>query len=122
MLQSGLSRDLFEAWCEDEVNTIIICDFAVQVRRFFFWGGGNLEARGLWGWSAGCAGSGAARAARARRRRAALLLCSASRPTDEPALPALPFPQGTLAREILSNPTTVLTKAGVKVLGGWGWE
>jgi cleavage and polyadenylation specificity factor subunit 3 len=32
MLQSGLSRDLFEAWCEDERNAVIICDFAVQVR------------------------------------------------------------------------------------------
>lgn len=31
MLQSGLSRDMFEAWCEDERNAIIICDFAVQV-------------------------------------------------------------------------------------------
>lgn len=31
MLQSGLSRDLFEAWCEDDRNAIIICDFAVQV-------------------------------------------------------------------------------------------
>jgi len=31
MLQSGLSRDLFEGWCEDEKNAVIICDFAVQV-------------------------------------------------------------------------------------------
>jgi cleavage and polyadenylation specificity factor subunit 3 len=23
-------RDLFETWCEDERNTVIICDFAVQ--------------------------------------------------------------------------------------------
>jgi cleavage and polyadenylation specificity factor subunit 3 len=30
MLQSGLSRDLFEAWCEDPRNGIIIADFAVQ--------------------------------------------------------------------------------------------
>lgn len=30
MLQSGVSRELFEAWCEDERNTVIICDFAVQ--------------------------------------------------------------------------------------------
>ncbi|KIZ07536.1 Cleavage and polyadenylation specificity factor subunit 3 [Monoraphidium neglectum] len=52
MLQSGLSRDLFEQWCENERNAVIICDFAVQ---------------------------------------------------------------GTLARDILSNPTTVLTKAGVRV-------
>jgi hypothetical protein len=32
MLQSGLSRELFEAWCEDHRNGIIIADFAVQVR------------------------------------------------------------------------------------------
>ncbi len=31
-LQSGASRDFFEAWCEDARNTCIICDFAVQVR------------------------------------------------------------------------------------------
>jgi Cft2 family RNA processing exonuclease len=30
MLQSGLSRDLFEAWCESSQNTVIIADFAVQ--------------------------------------------------------------------------------------------
>ncbi|KAF6258928.1 beta-lactamase-like protein [Scenedesmus sp. NREL 46B-D3] len=30
MLQSGLSRDLFEAWCENSHNTVIIADFAVQ--------------------------------------------------------------------------------------------
>jgi len=30
MLQSGLSRDLFEAWCEDPRNALIIADFAVQ--------------------------------------------------------------------------------------------
>ncbi|KAF8069419.1 CPSF73-I [Scenedesmus sp. PABB004] len=30
MLQSGLSRDLFEAWCESPANTVIIADFAVQ--------------------------------------------------------------------------------------------
>lgn len=30
MLQSGLSRDLFEAWCEDPRNGVIIADFAVQ--------------------------------------------------------------------------------------------
>ena len=30
MLQSGLSRDLFEAWCEEPNNTVIIADFAVQ--------------------------------------------------------------------------------------------
>lgn len=31
-LQSGASRDFFEAWCEDARNACIICDFAVQVR------------------------------------------------------------------------------------------
>jgi Cft2 family RNA processing exonuclease len=31
-LQSGVSRDAFEAWCEDKRNTVIIVDFAVQVR------------------------------------------------------------------------------------------
>ncbi|CAL8460817.1 g348 [Coccomyxa elongata] len=30
MLQSGLSRELFDAWCEDKRNGIIIADFAVQ--------------------------------------------------------------------------------------------
>uniref|UniRef100_A0A7R9Y201 Cleavage and polyadenylation specificity factor subunit 3 n=1 Tax=Prasinoderma coloniale TaxID=156133 RepID=A0A7R9Y201_9VIRI len=30
MLQSGLSRELFEAWCEDKRNGVIIADFAVQ--------------------------------------------------------------------------------------------
>ncbi len=30
MLQSGLSRELFDAWCEDRRNGIIIADFAVQ--------------------------------------------------------------------------------------------
>jgi len=30
MLQSGLSRELFEAWCEDPKNGVIIADFAVQ--------------------------------------------------------------------------------------------
>lgn len=29
-LQAGLSRELFDAWCEDARNGIIICDFAVQ--------------------------------------------------------------------------------------------
>ncbi|GIL46993.1 hypothetical protein Vafri_3840 [Volvox africanus] len=29
-LQSGASRDFFEAWCEDARNACIICDFAVQ--------------------------------------------------------------------------------------------
>ena len=29
MLQSGLSRELFEAWCGDARNTVIIADFAV---------------------------------------------------------------------------------------------
>lgn len=52
MLQSGLSRALFEAWCESPANTIIIADFAVQ---------------------------------------------------------------GTLARDILSSPTHVVSSAGVKV-------
>lgn len=52
MLQSGLSRDLFDMWCEDERNAIIIADFAVQ---------------------------------------------------------------GTLAREVLSAPSYVSTKAGVRV-------
>ncbi|GAX76938.1 hypothetical protein CEUSTIGMA_g4385.t1 [Chlamydomonas eustigma] len=50
-LQSGASRDIFEAWCEDERNAVIICDFAVQ---------------------------------------------------------------GTLAREILAGPTSILSKTGVK--------
>ena len=31
MLQTGLSRELFEAWCEDSDNGVIIADFAVQV-------------------------------------------------------------------------------------------
>ena len=30
MLQSGLSRELFEAWCGDATNGVIIADFAVQ--------------------------------------------------------------------------------------------
>ena len=30
MLQSGLSRELFEAWCGDAANGVIIADFAVQ--------------------------------------------------------------------------------------------
>jgi Cft2 family RNA processing exonuclease len=30
MLQSGFSRDLFEAWCESPANTTLIVDFAVQ--------------------------------------------------------------------------------------------
>mmetsp|Transcript_56 Transcript_56/g.178 ORF Transcript_56/g.178 Transcript_56/m.178 type:complete len:612 (-) Transcript_56:1110-2945(-) len=30
MLQSGLSRDLFEAWCDNPANGVIIADFAVQ--------------------------------------------------------------------------------------------
>ncbi|KAK9801371.1 hypothetical protein WJX73_002407 [Symbiochloris irregularis] len=30
MLQAGLSRELFDAWCEDSRNGIIIADFAVQ--------------------------------------------------------------------------------------------
>lgn len=29
MLQSGLSRDLFDAWCEDSRNGVVIADFAV---------------------------------------------------------------------------------------------
>lgn len=29
-LQSGTSRDFFEAWCEDARSACIICDFAVQ--------------------------------------------------------------------------------------------
>ena len=31
MLQTGLSRELFEAWCEDPRNGVVIADFAVQV-------------------------------------------------------------------------------------------
>ncbi len=30
-LQSGTSREVFETWCDDRRNTVIICDFAVQV-------------------------------------------------------------------------------------------
>ena len=30
VLQSGLSRELFDAWCEDRRNGVIIADFAVQ--------------------------------------------------------------------------------------------
>jgi cleavage and polyadenylation specificity factor subunit 3 len=52
MLQSGVSRDLFEAWCGDEKNCVVIADFAVQ---------------------------------------------------------------GTLARDILTNPSDVMTRAGAKV-------
>jgi cleavage and polyadenylation specificity factor subunit 3 len=52
MLQSGVSRDLFEAWCGDDKNCVIIADFAVQ---------------------------------------------------------------GTLARDILTNPSDVMTRAGAKV-------
>jgi cleavage and polyadenylation specificity factor subunit 3 len=52
MLQSGVSRDLFEAWCGDPKNCVIIADFAVQ---------------------------------------------------------------GTLARDILTNPSEVMTRAGAKV-------
>jgi cleavage and polyadenylation specificity factor subunit 3 len=39
MLQSGLSRELFEAWCEDARNGVVIADFAVQVRNngILFW-------------------------------------------------------------------------------------
>lgn len=51
-LPAGLSRDLFESWCEDSRNTVIIADFAVQ---------------------------------------------------------------GTLAREILQHPPTVMSKAGIKL-------
>ena len=29
-MQAGLSRELFDAWCEDARNGIIIADFAVQ--------------------------------------------------------------------------------------------
>lgn len=52
MLQSGVSRELFEAWCSEERNCVIIADFAVQ---------------------------------------------------------------GTLARDILTNPSEVVTRAGAKV-------
>ena len=30
MLQSGVSRELFETWCTDSRNGIIVCDFAVE--------------------------------------------------------------------------------------------
>jgi len=30
MLQSGVSRELFETWCSDSRNGIIVCDFAVE--------------------------------------------------------------------------------------------
>ena len=30
MLQSGMSRELFENWCGDSRNCVIIADFAVQ--------------------------------------------------------------------------------------------
>lgn len=53
-LQSGMSRELFEAWCEDARNCVVIADFAVQ---------------------------------------------------------------GTLARDILGNPSEVMTRNGVKVGG-----
>lgn len=52
MLQSGVSRELFEAWCEDPRNCVIIADFAVQ---------------------------------------------------------------GTLARDILSNPSEIVTRAGARL-------
>lgn len=52
MLQSGVSRELFEAWCQDEKNCVIIADFAVQ---------------------------------------------------------------GTMARDILSNPSEIVTRAGARV-------
>ena len=52
MLQSGVSRELFEAWCGDEKNCVVIADFAVQ---------------------------------------------------------------GTLARDILTNPSEVMTRSGAKV-------
>ena len=52
MLQSGVSRELFEAWCGDERNCVIIADFAVQ---------------------------------------------------------------GTLARDILTNPSDVMSRAGAKI-------
>ena len=56
MVQAGLSRELFDAWCEDARNGIIICDFAVQ---------------------------------------------------------------GTLAREVLGEPTQVVTRSGRKVCTAW---
>ena len=30
VLQSGVSRELFETWCEDPRNCVVIADFAVQ--------------------------------------------------------------------------------------------
>lgn len=41
MLQNGLSRDLFEQWCQDSRNGVIITGYSVEgtlakVRRFFF--------------------------------------------------------------------------------------
>lgn len=57
MLQSGASRELFEAWCEDARNACIIADFAVA---------------------------------------------------------------GTLAREVLSSPAEITTRAGAKVRRGVG--
>eukprot|EP00798_Chlamydomonas_sp_ICE-L_P001513 gene1513-32891_t len=29
-LQSGVSRDVFDAWCDDPRNAVVLCDFAVQ--------------------------------------------------------------------------------------------
>lgn len=53
-----MSRELFEAWCEDPRNCVVIADFAVQ---------------------------------------------------------------GTLARDILGNPSEVMTRNGVKVRWARGW-
>lgn len=53
--QGGVSRDVFEAWCEDSRNAVVVCDYAVS---------------------------------------------------------------GTLAREILGGPTTILSKSGNKVSRG----
>lgn len=34
MLQSGISRELFDMWCTDSKHGVIIADFAVQVGHF----------------------------------------------------------------------------------------
>ena len=108
MLQSGSSRDLFESWCEDERNAIIICDFAVQVRgaaRGALRGGGRPPPPCL-----RCAVCGSRRAARPACR-GACCRRAGGRVADAPWGGARRS-QGTLARRHPEQPLDCADQGG----------
>eukprot|EP00983_Pelagomonas_calceolata_P134498 1162066-Pelagomonas_calceolata.AAC.7 len=108
-LQSGVSRDIFEAWCEDRRNTVILCDFAVQEGGTVLkvaceldgQGGSKFCKKTVLGEGSACEIGGSEREYSPFLPRSQLFC----------------FKQGTLAREILGGPKDILTKTGGRVGG-----